>query len=1550
MFAESENQQEIVITEEAEATEEIQESVQETPEPGSGQIREEGEKDTASEEKESLEQETSDTDQVVIYHTNDIHGAFEASEGGSVGVAKAATLKKETENALLVDAGDATQGLPLVSLNKGSSAIDLMNVADYDLMTTGNHEYDYGLDQLFANAAKAQFPILAANVYRDGSPVMNGKTAAENNGENAVLTVGDKKIGFFGLLTQDTKTSTSPDAVSQLEFKDEVETAKQQIDFLEAQDVDAIVAVCHLGDQGVVDCTSRQLAEALTGAYQDKLDVIIDGHSHTLENTEENGVLIVQTGTGLTQLGKVTLTFDEEEEPEAAGELLDEADLASVTPDAGVTTQIAEIQSGQEALLNEKVARTDTVLWGGTINNIAEARVYETNLGDLTADAFVHTAQDYLEKSGQVTEVSYVFGAVNGGGLRASIPKGDITMGDLVTIFPFSNTLMVKKVTPSLLYQVLENSVSAQTGQSGENGMLEGSASGGYLQISGFEFSYDPTAAPGQKVTSIRVPGEAVGTYTELSRDDVKTQIALVSNSYIMSGGNEYAMLAELPLMAEIGGELEAVQKYLQSTYASMPVDNYPVQGGRIHIANENAPETYEARIQILDEQGNPAANQAMSYYVDSDSGQNGTADENGILTITVKKGPHAVKLSVNQQEIYINNYTGNGIRTDITSLPSLVYSDDGSCDPFEWHSITYELNGGTNHKDNPDGFEENQGAVRLKDPTRDGYLFEGWYRDADFQEAWDEIPAGTKEDVTVYAKWKKDGLEPNDSWKEAVKLRVPSRTESYLSTAEDVDYYRFTLTKEDRISIRLTQPGEDGVYYDAVLYDQDHNVIRKSQMSYDQSLVQTLDKGTYYIKIAALNGESSREAYVLRLSRIAVAGMDLSEQNMLTRSLHPDSPTAYDLGMGLNSGGNYIMATAYLSNWEGPLLETQDPYPEYTITGVSESGYQFDPSEEETKIVTDESPVYHLQNAIWLPDRADPLDNDHIKSAIYTYGGVDAYYMDASAFRNEETASIYVPELSDEESAKYGAGGHCITLVGWDDNYPKENFGPVTPPGDGAFLFKNSWGEEWGMDGYYYLSYYSCDLLINPGALYFLEEGTDNYNTIYQYDPFGCVGMLSAEGDGYAANLFTADSQEELRAVSFTVVDENTDYEIYVQTKDGLQQVASGSVRYGGYKTVRLQNAIALDAGEEFKVIVHYSREDGTVRIPVEYPMDHFSSKADSREGISFISADGENWEDLYQYKANPCIKAFTYDASVTGQAQGVDDAVNRNKSGRSGGVSSGTIDGFVLQGPENVSGETVNRTKDGNALGARAAGLPNEVSSEEAPIANLPSKYDLRDIGAVTPVRNQYDMGSCWTFAAMGSAESILQRNENASYSYPMNLEIQGEKTIELSEDVPQVLYEAAASLSTDMAATDVIIWELTGDLDSVELAEGPIRSASGEKIPLFTAKKAGTITLTAVSAADETRSDTIMITIRDAREEDKPIPTGEPSATPTKNPDRKPTATVSAVKKPARPTSAASSKKKSDTAKTADNTPLEQWIILTAAGAGAIAAALARKRMRK
>ncbi|MGI6010016.1 MAG: lectin like domain-containing protein [Ruminococcus sp.] len=1525
---------------------EIQEPVQEEKEEAESAVRNE-------EEKPAAEAYAEERDQVVIYHTNDIHGAFDASEGGSVGLAKTAALKEETENALLVDAGDATQGLPLVSLSQGSSAIDLMNTAGYDLMTAGNHEFDYGLDQLFANASLAQFPILAANVHQNGSPVLEGKTAAENNGENAVLTVGDKKIGFFGILTGDTQNSTNPGAVSQLEFKDEVETAKEQIDILEAQEVDAIVAVCHMGDQAVVDCTSVQLADALTGEYQDKVDVIIDGHSHTQENREENGVLIVQTGTGMTRLGKVTLTFDGGDDPEAAGEFLSEADLADVTPDPEVAAKIAEIQADQEAVLDQKATSTETALWGGTINGIAEARVYETNLGDLAADAFVNAASDYLNESGRAGEVEYVFGAVNGGGIRAGIAKGEITLRDLVTVFPFSNTLMIKKVTPAILYQTMETSVSYQTGQSSETGMLEGDASGGYLQISGFEVSYDPTAAAGEKVISIRVPGETEGTYTELSRDDQETEIALVSNSFIMAGGSGHTVLGQLPLMAEIGGELETVRQYLTDNYGNQPVDNYPVQGNRIFIVNENAPETYEAKIQIVDSQGNPVADKEMSYYVDDNQGHSGTTDENGILKISVSKGPHGVKLTKDQAEIYINNYTGNGIRTDITSLPSLEYTDEGGGDSSAEHTITYVLNGGTNHRDNPDRFKENQETIRLKDPARSGYRFMGWYLDEEFREECTEIASGTMEDITLYAKWKKDGLEPNDSWDTAVNLRVPSKTESYISGAEDVDYYRFSLSGEDRISIRLTQPEDENVYYDIVLYNKDKEVVKKSQMSMDQSIVQTLQKGTYYIKAASLNGESSSQPYVLRISRIAGTGLDFSEQNLLTQSLHPDSDVAFDLGAGLNSGGHYLMSTAYFARWSGPLLEGQDPYPEYDVTGISGGNPVFDPSEDEVEVVTDESPAYHMQNAIWLPMRADPLDNDYIKSAIYTYGGVDAYYLDAGQFRNEEKASVYVPELSSEEISQYSAGGHYIILVGWDDNYSKENFAPAVPPGDGAFIFKNSWGEETGEEGYYYISYYSYNLLQNPGALYFMEEGTDNYNTIYQYDPFGYVGSLSSQGDIYAANVFTANSQEKLRAVSFMTKEENTDYEIYVEIQGNRQKVADGSMRYAGYKTVRLQNEISLQAGEEFKVIVKFSGDSGETSAALEYPTEGYSQKADSREGISFISQDGENWQDLYVYKANPCIKAFTYnDSAGETLTAGVVSETNINEQGSGVDVSSGKISGYVLENLEGQAGSEMQMSEDGKALGAQIAGLQTDVSKEEAPIANLPQQYDLRQIGAVTSVKDQYAMGSCWTFGAMGSAESILLRNENASYSYPMDIQIQGEKTITLTKDNPEVVYEAMAQLSTDVAATDVIIWELTGDLDSIELAEGPTRSASGETIPLFTAKQEGTITLTAVSAADETRSDTIMINIQtEDNQETRPSgePTVAPSVTAAPSPSAQPTKAASDVRTPTRPASKSGKNKKSDSVSTGDTASPEQWLILTVLGAGAISAMVIRRRIK-
>lgn len=815
---------------------------------------------------------------------------------------------------------------------------------------------------------------------------------------------------------------------------------------------------------------------------------------------------------------------------------------------------------------------------------------------------------------------------------------------------------------------------------------------------------------------------------------------------------------------------------------------------------------------------------------------------------------------------------------------------------------------------------------------------------DKKFKSPCDEIASGTKEDITVYAKWRKDNLEPNDSWKTAVKLRVPSKTESYISDSEDVDYYRFTLREEEKISIRLTQPNDKDMCCDIALYNGDYDVIKKSQMNLDQSIVQNLKKGTYYITVSSLNGGFSSQPYVLRLSKIANTGLDFSEQNLLTQSLHPDSAVAFDLGGGLNSGGHLMMSTAYFSRWGGPLTEEQNPYPEYSLVETQEGGYQFQPSEDEVEILIDQTPVYHLQDAIWLPQREDALDNDYVKSAIYTYGGVDAYYLEAYEFRNEREAAIYVPELTDEELGQYSAGGHCITLVGWDDNYPKENFTPATPPGDGAFIFKNSWGEEAGENGYYYLSYYSHNLLANPGAVYFMEEGADNYNTIYQYDTFGVVNTIQSEQPLYMANAFTANGKENLRAVSFSTMTENLDYEIYVELGKERQRVASGSTRYAGYKTVRLQNEIALKQGQEFSIIIKFSKESGFFEIPIEYPVEGYSAKAESKEGISWISEDGENWEDLYSFKANPCIKAFTYNEELDGTlAEGVDSSINININGDSVSDCPRQIGGFSLGERGETESKSQRMTEDGRALGAKIVEHQTEVASEEAPITELPEQFDLRQIGAVTPIRNQYDMGSCWTFAAMGSAESVLMRNENACYTYPMDVQIQGEDTILLTDENSTVTYEALAELSTDIAATDVITWELSGDLDSVEQGAVPLRSASGQQISLFTAKKAGMITLTAVSAADQNRTDTIMVKIQDERT--KVTPTAKPEISSSAIPTQKPgvTGTVTNNSNDVNTTKA----DKADGAKTADETPIGQWSALTILSVMAAVVVLFRRK---
>lgn len=624
--------------------------------------------------------------EVVIYHTNDTHGYLAGDGESIIGIDQVAGLKESTPDSILVDAGDATQGLPLASLTKGADIIELMNLAGYDLMTAGNHEFDFGTDQFLSNVKLADFPILAANIYQDGQPLLQDVQEG-NNGCHTIIERDGLQIGFFGITTADTAGSTNPAGIAGLEFKDEIETAKNEIDHLESEGADVIIAICHMGDMDA-SCTSVDLANALTGEYQDKLDVLIDGHSHTIENEETNGVLIVQTGSGMTGVGKLTLTVSGDE-VSAEEQLLTPQDLTDITPDAAVAEQLTQIQDTQAELLNESVGNSETTLWAGQIGVVAVTRLVETNYGDFTADAFRAAAESYVQTLGTDTDLP-IIAVENGGGIRAMSPNGNVTMGDLISAFPFSNTIYMKKVTPAVLYDVMEVSGTTLDGQDKETGMLlQQTNSGGFLQISGFTVVFDPDGEAGQRVTSITLDGQS----EPLDREDTETQIIMASNNYIMSGGSDYTMLGELPKYGEAGGELETVQAYWESCLEDGTLKGYAGTKNRIQMRSEGyEPKDYTASILIADEDGSALGGQELSYRVDGGERINGTADENGILEITLTDGAHGVRLADDQQEIYIDNYSGFGIVVDeFREQPVLTFLADGSCDPVESESNEIE-------------------------------------------------------------------------------------------------------------------------------------------------------------------------------------------------------------------------------------------------------------------------------------------------------------------------------------------------------------------------------------------------------------------------------------------------------------------------------------------------------------------------------------------------------------------------------------------------------------------------------------------------------------------------------------------------------------------------------------------------------------------------------------------------------------------------------------------------------------------------------------------
>lgn len=390
----------------------------------------------------------------VILHTNDVHG--EIARYAKVAALKA-ELKARGADVILVDAGDYSQGTIYVSVNKGADAVTMMNAAGYDLATIGNHEFDYGYEQLMLNMAKANFQVLCANVSKDGKSIF---------GANTIIEKGGMKIGFFGLETPEAQTKANPALIQGLTFlgaKDMYAAAQAQVDDLKARGADAVICLAHLGvDSSSEPNTSYDLLKNVPD-----IDFVIDGHSHSVmlpgaaklqTGVDKDGnptyidnphyeLPIQSTGTKLAYVG--VLIIDNKTKLPEGLEMLDLGQYEY--EDAKVTAAAKAIMEPIDAEYSAVFAKSEVELNG---DKEPGNRTQETNLGNLITDAMMWA----IKTKAPGVDMTNAVAITNGGGIRAWIHAGDISKADVTTVLPFGNTLAVVHVKGSELLEALEAS------------------------------------------------------------------------------------------------------------------------------------------------------------------------------------------------------------------------------------------------------------------------------------------------------------------------------------------------------------------------------------------------------------------------------------------------------------------------------------------------------------------------------------------------------------------------------------------------------------------------------------------------------------------------------------------------------------------------------------------------------------------------------------------------------------------------------------------------------------------------------------------------------------------------------------------------------------------------------------------------------------------------------------------------------------------------------------------------------------------------------------
>lgn len=584
---------------------------------------------------------------VNVIHTNDIHGAFESiwNENNleTIGLDLIRGVKDSFPNSILVDAGDALQGSALCSLDQ-KSVIDLMNETTFDVRIPGNHDFDFTVNQVIHNAKSSNCPVLAANVVdKNNLPILGGING--NNGQNYIIEINGKKIGFFGLVTTETLSITPPENIAGVEFKDEIEVAKDQVRKLKNMHADVIIAVTHMGVSSSVNHTSEQLAEEVNG-----IDIIIDGHSHTKMTKKVNNTIIQQTGAQSHNLGMIEVYFKKNGKFDINAYVMEASEVGKkFCPDSVLSKKYGECMNKFLPMLNREVGTLSDSLFGGSYNNQSISRCSETNLGDIICDSMIDYAKNSeIGKNVKEYKNMHKVAFVIGGFVRKSLKKGIVRYKDIIECMFHGNKISFQIITPKILYEILEYGVGKLNYPDDENGCFKG-AFGSFPQLSGFKFGFDVSKEPynyklnegGKRVTYVTLLDDDENEVKTLKREDDKTKLALLSNN---------TMLYSIPPIANIKkeGVGENLTDILANYISKISLNNgsvkYNVSQGRVNLVGNNRWQHFESSIKIKNS-SDLLANTELDISLDGGEFKKIKTDPYGKIHQIFKTGIHLIKV-----------------------------------------------------------------------------------------------------------------------------------------------------------------------------------------------------------------------------------------------------------------------------------------------------------------------------------------------------------------------------------------------------------------------------------------------------------------------------------------------------------------------------------------------------------------------------------------------------------------------------------------------------------------------------------------------------------------------------------------------------------------------------------------------------------------------------------------------------------------------------------------------------------------------------------------